>query len=70
MPAVPDMQGRLKGRRFGADHFLHRVVPGGSDMCAYVFATDVDMRSLGGFALSSADTGYGDVSLLPDPDAV
>ncbi|MDH6222213.1 glutamine synthetase family protein [Streptomyces pseudovenezuelae] len=70
MLAVPDMQGRLKGRRFGADHFLHRVVPGGSDMCAYVFATDVDMRPLDGFALSSADTAYGDVSLLPDPNAV
>jgi glutamine synthetase len=68
--AVPDMQGRLKGKRLGAAHFLDRVAADGSDMCAYVFATDVDMRPLDGFALASFDTGYGDVGLLPDPEAV
>ncbi|MET7695676.1 glutamine synthetase family protein [Streptomyces sp. NPDC005483] len=68
--AVPDMQGRLKGKRFGAAHFLDSVAAGGADMCAYVFATDVDMRPLDGFALASFDTGYGDMGLLPDPDAV
>lgn len=69
MLAVPDMQGRLKGKRIDADHFVHRIVTGGSDMCAYVLATDVDNRALDGFTLASADTGYGDVSLLPDPGA-
>ncbi|WP_051742139.1 type I glutamate--ammonia ligase [Streptomyces xylophagus] len=68
--AVPDMLGRLKGKRIDADHFVDRVVAGGGDICAYILATDVDMRALDGFALASADTGYGDVSLLPDPDAV
>ncbi|MGW0332266.1 glutamine synthetase family protein [Streptomyces sp. NPDC003011] len=68
--AVPDMQGRLKGKRFGAGHFLDRVAAGGADMCAYVLATDVEMRPLDGFALASFDTGYGDMSVLPDPGAV
>ncbi|MDV9173451.1 glutamine synthetase family protein [Streptomyces sp. W16] len=70
MLAVPDMQGRLKGKRIDAHHFVDGVAFGGSDMCAYVLATDVDNRALDGFTLSCADTGYGDVSLLPDPGAV
>jgi glutamine synthetase len=68
--AVPDMQGQLKRIRFSAAHFLDHVATGGADMCAYVLATDVDMRPLDGFALDSFDTGYGDMSLLPDPGAV
>jgi len=68
--AVPDMQGRLTGKRFDADHFIDHVVPKGSDMCAYILATDAEMRPLDGFALASADTGWGDMSVLPDPDAV
>ncbi|WP_019075799.1 glutamine synthetase family protein [Streptomyces hokutonensis] len=68
--AVPDILGRLKGKRIDAHHFVDRVAFGGSDVCAYVLATDVDNRALDGFALASAETGYGDVSLLPDPGAV
>jgi glutamine synthetase len=68
--AVPDMQGRLKGKRFDAGHFLDQVATGGADMCAYVFATDVEMRPLDGFTLASFDTGYGDMSVLPDPSSV
>ncbi|WP_405526757.1 glutamine synthetase family protein [Streptomyces canus] len=68
--AVPDMQGRLKGKRYDAAHFLASVATGGADMCAYVFATDVGMRPLDGFALASFDTGYGDMGLLPDPGSV
>ncbi|MFC8428020.1 glutamine synthetase family protein [Streptomyces sp. NPDC057253] len=68
--AVPDMQGRLKGKRIGATHFLDHIAAGGAEMCAYVLATDVDMRPLDGFALASFDTGYGDMGLLPDPEAV
>ncbi|WP_078625184.1 glutamine synthetase family protein [Streptomyces iakyrus] len=68
--AAPDMQGRLKGKRHGARHFVDRVLSGGAEMCAYVFATDVDMRPLDGYALTSWESGYGDVRLLPDPGTV
>jgi glutamine synthetase len=70
MLAVPDMRGRLKGKRVDAAHFISQVVSGGGDVCAYVFTADADMRPLDGFALTSADTGWGDVGVLPDPGAV
>ncbi|TVL94224.1 glutamine synthetase family protein [Streptomyces sp. SAJ15] len=68
--ALVDMPGRLKGKRFDARHFIDRVVPEGAGMCAYVLATDVDMRPVDGFSLASWDTGYGDMRLTPDPRAV
>ncbi|MGW4201923.1 glutamine synthetase family protein [Streptomyces sp. NPDC004726] len=68
--AVPDMQGRLKGKLFSPAHFLDHVVPDGAGMCAYLLATDVDMRQLDGYAVASWDTGYGDMEVRPDPGAV
>ncbi|MFJ8676255.1 glutamine synthetase family protein [Streptomyces sp. NPDC093589] len=63
--AVPDLQGRLKGKRYGAQHFLDRIATGGADMCAYVLATDVDMTPADGFALTSWATGYQDLVVTP-----
>lgn len=63
--AVPDLQGRLKGKRYGAQHFLDRLATGSADMCAYVLATDVDMIPADGFALTSWATGYQDLTVTP-----
>lgn len=63
--AVPDLQGRLKGKRYDANHFLKRVAHHGAEVCAYVLATDVDMSPADGFALSSWETGYQDLSVQP-----
>ncbi|MGX1762311.1 glutamine synthetase family protein [Streptomyces lydicus] len=63
--AVPDLQGRLKGKRYGAQHFLDRIATGSADMCAYVLATDVDMTPADGFALTSWATGYQDLVVTP-----
>ncbi|WP_306970827.1 glutamine synthetase family protein [Streptomyces afghaniensis] len=63
--AVPDLQGRLKGKRFDANHFLRRVAHHGAEVCAYVLATDVDMSPADGFALTSWETGYQDLSVQP-----
>ncbi|MBK6012616.1 glutamine synthetase family protein [Streptomyces sp. MBT53] len=63
--AVPDLQGRLKGKRYDADHFLRRVAHHGAEVCAYVLATDVDMSPVEGFALTSWDAGYQDLSVQP-----
>ncbi|MGW2404103.1 glutamine synthetase family protein [Streptomyces sp. NPDC001739] len=63
--AIPDLQGRLKGKRYGAEHFLDRIATGGADMCAYVLATDVDMNPVDGFKLASWDTGYQDFPVAP-----
>ncbi|MFF4520458.1 glutamine synthetase family protein [Streptomyces bluensis] len=63
--ALPDLQGRLKGKRYDAGHFLKRVAYYGAEMCAYTLATDVEMSPADGFALTSWETGYQDVTVQP-----
>lgn len=64
--AIPDMQGRLQGKRVAADHFVEDVALGGAEACDYLLAVDVEMNTVGGYASSSWDTGYGDFELRPD----
>ena len=64
--AVADLQGRLQGKRFDAAHFLDEVAEEGTEGCGYVLASDVDMTTVDGFALSSWDDGYGDLRFRPD----
>ncbi|WP_246095973.1 glutamine synthetase family protein [Streptomyces botrytidirepellens] len=67
---LTDMAGRLKGKTFDAGVFLDRIADSGAGMCAYVLATDVDMNPLPDFDLSSWDTGYGDLHLVPDLNTI
>ncbi|MFF3378134.1 glutamine synthetase family protein [Streptomyces sp. NPDC002680] len=69
MVGVPDMMGRLKGKILDPVHFLAQF-PAGPDMCAYVFASDVDMNTAGGFGLAGWHTGYGDLHVVPDRKAI
>ncbi len=64
--AVPDVQGRLQGKRFDAQFFLDDTRSGGAEGCAYLLASDVEMSTVDGFALSSWSSGYGDLVLRPD----
>ncbi|MGW2858343.1 glutamine synthetase family protein [Streptomyces sp. NPDC001205] len=64
--ALPNLQGQLKGKRYGARHFLERVAEGGAEMCKYILATDIDMTPHVGFGLTSWDSGYEDVAVVPD----
>ncbi|MEV8038502.1 glutamine synthetase family protein [Streptomyces sp. NPDC086182] len=66
---VPDLMGRLKGKRLDARHFLTQG-PGGAEMCAYVLATDVNMTPLPGFGLTGWHDGYGDLGVVPDHTAI
>jgi len=68
--AVPDFPGRLKGKRYDAEHFVRRVAKHGSGMCAYVLATDVAMSPADGFVLASWETGYQDLSVRPQLTSV
>jgi glutamine synthetase len=68
--AMVDMQGRLQGKRLTARHFLDDVVEHGAEGCNYLLAVDVDMNTVGGYAMSSWDRGYGDFSLTPDFDTL
>ncbi len=64
--AMTDLQGRLQGKRLDATYFVNDVVAGVAEGCAYLLASDVDMRTVDGFALTSWERGYGDLALRPD----
>jgi glutamine synthetase len=56
--AFPDMQGRLMGKRFQAEFFLH--------CCNYLVATDLEMYTVDGYTATSWAAGYGDYIMKPD----
>jgi glutamine synthetase len=64
--AIADMEGRLQGKRLTASHFLDEVLEHGAEGCNYLLAVDVEMETVGGYAMSSWDTGYGDFEMVPD----
>jgi glutamine synthetase len=64
--AFTDMQGRLQGKRMHADFFLDSVLDHGTEGCNYLLAVDVDMNTVGGYAISSWEGGYGDMEFVLD----
>ncbi|WP_202610370.1 MULTISPECIES: glutamine synthetase family protein [Herbidospora] len=64
--AVTDMQGRLQGKRLSARHFLDEVLHHAAEGCNYLLAVDVEMNTVGGYAMSSWEHGYGDFVMKPD----
>src|SRR5579859_6411050 len=65
-----DMQGRLAGKRLSAEFFLSEVAEGHAEGCNYLLAVDVEMNTVGGYAMSSWERGYGDFALVPDLDTL
>lgn len=63
---LTDMQGRLMGKHVDAQHFLNEMTEHGGEACNYLLAVDVDMRTVEGYAMSSWNTGYGDMVMKPD----
>ena len=64
--AFCDMQGRLTGKRVSARLFVEDVAAHGAECCNYLLAVDVDNNTVDGYAISSWDTGYGDMVMTPD----
>ena len=64
--AVTDMQGRLQGKRMDATYFCEELPHGTVEGCGYILASDVEMRTVDGFALTSWEGGYGDLAFVPD----
>ena len=64
--AMTDMQGRLQGKRLDADAFLDDIAAHGAEACNYLLSVDVDLNTVDGYAMSSWETGYGDMLLRPD----
>lgn len=68
--AFADAQGRLVGKRVSARLFQEEVLPHGAEACNYLLSVDVDMNTVDGYAMSSWETGYGDMMLRPDPSTL
>jgi glutamine synthetase len=64
--AITDMQGRLQGKRLDASFFADELIDGAVEGCGYLLASDVDMNTVAGFALTSWERGYGDLAFTPD----
>ncbi|WP_328354095.1 glutamine synthetase family protein [Mycobacterium sp. NBC_00419] len=68
--AFADMQGRLTGKRVAARLFVEEVAAHGAECCNYLLAVDVDMNTVDGYAMSSWESGYGDMVMSPDFDTL
>jgi glutamine synthetase len=64
--AFTDMQGRLTGKRVAARLFVEEVAAHGAECCNYLLAVDVEMNTVPGYAMSSWESGYGDMVMRPD----
>ena len=60
-----DMQGRLMGKRFHAQHFIDSAWEE-THCCNYLLATDLEMATPDGYASTSWEAGYGDYVMKPD----
>ncbi|MCP5036770.1 MAG: glutamine synthetase, partial [Rhodobacteraceae bacterium] len=60
-----DMQGRLMGKRFVAQHFVDSAWEE-THCCNYLLATDLEMHTVEGYASTSWQAGYGDYMMRPD----
>ncbi len=63
--AQVDMQGRLMGKRFSAEHFLKSAWEE-THSCNYLLATDMEMSTVEGYRAASWEAGYGDHTMKPD----
>jgi glutamine synthetase len=64
-----DMQGRLLGKRFHAVNFVETSYRE-THCCNYLLATDLEMKTLEGFASTSWEKGFGDYVMKPDLDTI
>ncbi len=65
LACIVDMQGRLMGKRFVAQHFIESAWEE-THCCNYLLATDLEMFTVEGYASTSWQAGYGDYMMRPD----
>jgi len=66
LTVFPDMYGRLMGKRITGHFFLSEIAEHGMHACDYLFACDMEMDPVPGYAFASWADGYGDVHAVPD----
>ena len=64
--ALPDLFGRLVGKRIQGPFFLEEVARGGMHVCDYLLACDMEMDPTPGYEFTSWESGYGDLHAVPD----
>ncbi len=64
--ALPDLYGRLVGKRITGSFFLDEVAEQGMHVCDYLLACDMEMDPTPGYAFTSWESGYGDLHAVPD----
>ncbi len=64
--ALPDLFGRLVGKRITAHFYLDEVAAHGMHVCDYLLACDMEMDPTPGYRFTSWQTGYADIHALPD----
>ena len=64
--ALPDLYGRLVGKRIHGPFFLEEVARHGMHACDYLLACDMEMDPTPGYAFTSWETGYADLHAVPD----
>lgn len=67
--AMPDMQGRLMGKRFQAQYFVSTSWEE-THACNYLLATDMEMTTVDGYASTGWAAGYGDYTMKPDMETL
>ena len=65
LACMVDMQGRLMGKRFVAQHFVESAFEE-THCCNYLLATDLEMFTVEGYKSTSWQAGYGDYMMKPD----
>jgi glutamine synthetase len=64
--AMPDLFGRLVGKRIHVRFFLDEIAHGGMHVCDYLLASDMEMDPTPGYAFTNWESGYGDLHVVPD----
>jgi len=64
--AIPDVFGRLVGKRFAAPFFLSSVAEHGTHGCNYLLTVNIEMDPMDGFKVANWESGFGDFLMAPD----
>lgn len=58
--AVPDIYGRLMGKRVTYDYFINHLQKTGFHFCNYLLSVDIPMKIVTGFSVVNWENGFGD----------
>lgn len=68
--AIPDVFGRLVGKRFTARFYLESVAEHGTHGCNYLLTVNIEMDPMDGFKLANWEAGFGDFAMRPDTSSI